>query len=123
MWVDWPDTAQVLQVRRARIIKGRKHVEVVYVICSVPMRHAAPAVVAAWIQGHWCTENAVRWVRDVTFDEDRHRLRIGVGPHVMATLRITAISLVRLAGWDRIATGLRHHARDSTRPINLLVTS
>lgn len=122
-WIDWPGAAQVLQVRRTRIIKGTKHVEVVYVICSVPMRDAGPAVVASWIQGHWLIENALHWVRDVTFDEDRHQLRVGAGPQVMASLRNTAISLLRLAGWDSIAAGLRHHGRDRARPIQLLVTA
>lgn len=122
-WIDWPGAAQVLQVRRTRIIKGRRHVEVVYVICSVAMSEAAPAVVAAWIQGHWQIENALHWVRDVTFDEDRHQLRTGTGPQVMATLRNTAISLLRLASWSSIAAGLRHHTRDSNRPIELLATS
>lgn len=122
-WSDWPGAAQVAQVRRTRIIKGRKHVEVVYVICSVPMTDAGPAVLAHWVQGHWQVENALHWVRDVTFDEDRHQLRIGAGPQVMATLRNTAISLLRLTGWSNIAAGLRHHARHSTRPIELLTTA
>ncbi|WP_158607735.1 ISAs1 family transposase [Flexivirga caeni] len=55
-WIDRPGAAQVAQVRRTRIIKGRKHVEVVYVVCSVPMSEASPAKIAAWIQGHWHIE-------------------------------------------------------------------
>ncbi|MGL4742797.1 MAG: ISAs1 family transposase [Dermatophilaceae bacterium] len=121
-WVDWPGAKQVLQIRRTRNINGRRHVEVVYAIYSVPMEHAQPRIVAAWIQGHWGIENALHWVRDVTFDEDRHQLRAGAGPHVMASLRNTAISLLRLTGWTTIAAGLRHHARDSRRPIALLAT-
>ena len=39
-WVDFPAAAQVLQVRRTRTIKGRKHVEVAYLICSLPMEQA-----------------------------------------------------------------------------------
>lgn len=119
-WVDFPGAAQVVQVRRTRIIKGRKHIEVVYVICSLSMTDAPPATIAAWVQGHWCIENKLHWVRDVVFDEDRHQLRSGRGPQVMATLRNTAISLLRLGGTPQIASGLRHHARDSTRPIELL---
>jgi len=122
-WVDFPAAAQVLQVRRTRIIKGRRHIEVVYVICSLPMTQAPPATIAAWIQGHWCIENKLHWVRDVTFDEDRHQLRTGHGPQVMATLRNTAISLIRLAGHNAIAASLRHHSRDSRRPINLLAST
>ena len=122
-WVDWPGAAQVLQVRRTRIVNGRKRVEVVYAVSSVPMDQAQPRVVAAWIQGHWGIENKLHWVRDVTFDEDRHQLRVGSGPQVMASLRNTGISLLRLAGWTSITAGIRHHARDSRLPINLIATS
>ncbi len=41
----------------------------------------------------------------------------------MATLRNTAISLLRLAGWTSIAAGLRHHSRDPHRPIDLITTA
>jgi hypothetical protein len=59
----------------------------------------------------------------VTFDEDRSRVRTGNGPHVMASLRNTAISLLRLNGATNIAAAGRHHAANSTRPINLVLTS
>jgi predicted transposase YbfD/YdcC len=122
-WVEFPGAAQVVQVRRTRTVKGRKHIEVVYVICSLPMTQAPPATIAAWIQGHWSIENRLHWVRDVVFDEDRHQLRIGHGPQIMATLRNTAISLHRLAGQTCIASALRHHSRDSRRPIELLTAA
>ena len=86
-WVDFPAAAQVVQVRRTRTIKSRKHVEVVYLICSLPMTDAQPEAIAAWIQGHWGIENRLHWVRDVIFDEDRHQLRTANGPEIMAALR------------------------------------
>ncbi len=122
-WLDFPGAAQVVQVRRTRILKGRKTTEVVYAICSLDMIAAPRASVATWLQGHWSIENALHWVRDVVFDEDRHQLRTGSGPQVMATLRNTAISLLRLAGHTRIAAGLRHHSRNPHRPIDLITTA
>ena len=122
-WIKFPGAAQIVQLRRTRTIKGRKRVEVVYAICSLDMIAAPKATVAAWIQGHWGIENRVHWVRDVTFDEDRHQLRTGNGPQVMATLRNTAISLLRLAGHTKIASALRHHGRLTSRPIDLLLNS
>ncbi len=119
-WVGFPGVTQVIQVRRTRTIKSRKHIEVVYAICSVSMTDAPPAKVAAGVQGHWGIENQLHWVRDVVFDEDRHQLRTGHGPQVMATLRNTAISLFRLAGHSNITATLRHHSRDSRRPIEIL---
>jgi len=122
-WIDFPGAAQIIQLRRTRTIKGRKTIEVVYAICSLDMIAAPPATVATWIRGHWAVENALHWVRDVVFDEDRHQLRTGNGPQVMATLRNTAISLLRLAGHTKIATALRHHGRSTSRPIELLLTA
>ena len=113
-WVGFPGAAQVVQVRRTRTVKGRRTTEVVYAICSLDMVAAPPPIVAAWLQVHWSIENALHWVRDVTLDEDRRQLRTDSGPQVMATLRNTAISLLRLAGHTRIATALRHHGRGAT---------
>ena len=121
-WVDFPAAAQVVQLRRTRTIKSRKHVEVVYLICSLPMTDAQPEVVAAWIQGHWGIENRLHWVRDVVFDEDRHQLRTGNGPQVMATLRNLAISLIRLfhGTGTSIASTTRSLSRQPKRAIRLL---
>ena len=62
------------------------------------------------LRGHWGIENKVHYVRDVTFDEDRSQVRTGSAPQVMATLRNTAISLLRLSGATSIAAALRFHA-------------
>ena len=61
-------------------------------------------------------------VRDVLFDEDRSSVRTGHAPRVMAILRSTAISVLRLAGTTTIAHATRHHARDANRPVQLLLT-
>jgi len=122
-WITFAGATQVAQVRRTTTRAGKKNVEIVYVITSADHLTAPPAVLASWIQGHWGIENRAHWVRDVTFDEDRSQIRTGAGPHVMATLRNTAISLLRLDGATNIAASLRHHAAAADRPINLLLTS
>ena len=87
------------------------------------MTDAKPGLVADWLRGHWHIENRLHWVRDVTYAEDHSQIRTRGGPQVMATLRNTAISLLRLDGHDNIAAAIRHHARDHQRPITLLLTS
>jgi hypothetical protein len=54
------------------------------------------------------------------WDEDRCRIRTGTGAETMATLRNTAISVLRLAGWKNIAAALRHHARHPDKIITAL---
>lgn len=121
-WVNFAGAAQIAQVRRTVTRDGKKTVEVVYLITSADHRAAPQAILARWIQGHWSIENRLHWVRDVTFDEDRSQVRTGNAPQVMATLRNTAISLLRLAGVTNIAKGLRHHARHPDAAITCLLT-
>lgn len=47
-------------------------------------------------------------------------LRTGTARRAMATLRNLAIGALRLTGNDNIATGLRKHSRDATRPLTTL---
>jgi predicted transposase YbfD/YdcC len=65
------------------------------------------------VRSHWLVENQVHWSLDVTFGEDRSRLRKDHGPSNLATLRRVTLSLLKahpskdslklkrkLAGWD-----------------------
>ena len=117
-WIEFHGAAQVAQLRRTVTTKGKKTVEVVYLITSD--RDADPAVLAAWVRGHWEIENKLHWVRDVTYQEDKSLVRTGNAPRVMASLRSLAISLLRLGGHTNIAAANRHHARDPQRTLKLL---
>jgi predicted transposase YbfD/YdcC len=50
---------------------------------------------AAGVRSHWGIENKVHWNLDVTFNEDRSRLRIGHGAKNMAVVRHFALNLLR----------------------------
>ena len=120
-WVGFAGAAQVAQLRRTVTVKGKKTVEVVYLITS---DHSAdPATLAAWVRGHWEIENRLHWVRDVTYQEDRSLVRTGNAPRVMASLRSLAISLLRIGRHSNIAAANRHHARDPQRTLQLLQTA
>ena len=116
-WIDFEGAAQVAQLRRTVTKKGKKTVEVVYLITS---SNADPETLAAWVRGHWEIENRLHWVRDVTYQEDSSLVRTGNAPRVMATLRSLAISILRLDGHKNIAAANRHHARDPQRTLKLL---
>ena len=120
-WIEFAGAAQVAQVRRTVTKKGKKTVEVVYLITSA--RDASPATLAAWIRGHWEIENKLHWVRDVTYQEDKSLVRTASAPRVMASLRNLAIGLLRLDGHSNIAAANRHHARDPQRTLRLLQTA
>jgi predicted transposase YbfD/YdcC len=72
------DVLAVAQVRCTVTKKGKKTVEVVYLITSD--RDADPVALAAWVRGHWEIENQLHWVRDVTYQEDKSLVRTGNAP-------------------------------------------
>ena len=120
-WIGFHGAAQVAQLRRTVTKKGKKTVEVVYLVTSD--RSVGPETLAAWVRGHWHIENKLHWVRDVTYQEDKSLVRTGNAPRVMATLRSVAISVLRLDGNSNIAAANRHHARDPQRTLTLLQTA
>jgi predicted transposase YbfD/YdcC len=85
-WTGFEGAAQVAQLRRTVTKKGKKTVEVVYLITSD--RQAGPETLAAWVRGHWEIENKLHWVRDVTYQEDKSLVRTGNAPRVMAALPV-----------------------------------
>jgi predicted transposase YbfD/YdcC len=115
----FPHAAQAIKiVRRRRALGSRKWTTVtVYAITSLTALQADPVLLARWLRGHWAIE-ALHWVRDVTFDEDRSQVRTSNGPQVMAALRNFVITALRLAGYTNIAAALRRHAREPHRPLN-----
>ncbi len=121
-WIDFPGAAQVAQLRRTVTKAGHRTVEVVYLITSADYKTATPATLAAWVQGHWGIENRLHWVRDKTYGEDESQVRTGQAPRIMATCRNIALSLLRMAGWDNIAAGLRHHAARPAQARALVLT-
>jgi predicted transposase YbfD/YdcC len=114
----FPHAAQAIKlVRRRRALGSRKWTTVtVYAITSLTAAQADPVLLARWLRGHWAIE-ALHWVRDVSFDEDRSQIRTSNGPQIMAALRNLVITALRLAGVTNIAAALRHHARDPHRPL------
>ena len=102
----FPHAAQVAKVRRTRTTKTGTTWEEVYVLTNHP--DATYQQVAAWTRQHWAIENQVHWVRDTLWDEDRSQVRTGTAPRVMATLRNTALSLLRLSDVDEITRTTRY---------------
>lgn len=59
------------------------------------------------IRGYWGIENKVHYVRDVTFGEDKSRVRTAFLPHLLAIARNLAINLYRDAGFSNMAQAKR----------------
>jgi hypothetical protein len=112
--VDFPFAHQIFQIQRTftNIAKNTSSTELVCGITSLTAEKAAPARLLEYNRGHWAIENKVHYVRDVTMDEDKSRVRKGNGPRVMATLRNLTLALLRAAGITNIAEKLQILAFD-----------
>jgi hypothetical protein len=121
-YLEFPYAAQVFRLERHRLelTHNKTDHEVVFGVTSLAPAQADPAHLLALNRHHWGIENKLHYVRDVTFDEDRSRVRKNAGPHVMASLRNLAISLLRMAGADNIAAALRACGRREHRALRLL---
>lgn len=119
--LDFPHAAQAVRIRRRRYNSAtdRWSTVTVYAITSLTATQACPAELADWLRGHWAIE-VLHHVRDTTYREDAGRLRTGNAPRALATLRNTAISLLRLNGITSIAPTLRRNGRDPYRSLQIL---
>lgn len=108
-YIHFPYARQVFQIERVRKLSGKAESrEIAHGITSLTAAKGAPSRILALARGHWSIENRLHWVRDVTFDEDRSRVRKGAAAQTMATFRNIAIGLLRLAGARNIAAALRY---------------
>lgn len=119
-YVDWPYLAQVFELRRTWKQNGATKQAVQFGITSLPHDVADAERLLALKRGHWSIENQLHYVKDVTLREDHSLIRQGAGPHVMAALRNTAISLLRRAGYRTIASRLRYHSHHPEAALALL---
>lgn len=94
----WKDLNCIIEIESIRMQGGAESVEKRYYLSSVS---GDPKTIAHAIRSHWSIENALHWVLDVTFNEDKSRIRKRNGPENMAIVRHTALNLLRNNGDDK----------------------
>ena len=71
-------------VYRERELRDKDSHEVVFSISSLPV---SVTRLAKHLRGHWGIENSLHWSLDVTFGEDKSRIRRGNAPEIAGVLR------------------------------------
>jgi hypothetical protein len=117
---DWPGLERVCRIERAGIIGGEETREVVYAVTSLARERADAARLLELSRAHWGIENRLHCVRDVTFEEDRCRVRSGSGPQVFAAIRNTVITMLRRLGFTNMAEGIEHFGEERTEAVKLV---
>ena len=95
---NWPGVTAICRIERIREHADRCSREVVYAITSLPIGKLDPAALLQLSRDHWAIENRLFHVRDVTFGEDRCRVRSGSAPQALADIRCAALNLIRRSG-------------------------
>jgi predicted transposase YbfD/YdcC len=118
----WPGITHVAELTRTRTKKGKTTVEVVYLMSILPSGRPAPQRLLELSRGHWSIENSLHYVRDVTFAEDRSRIRTGHAPQILAACRNLAITLIHRSGSSHIAASRRFFSYHPRRAFDLLLS-
>lgn len=116
----WPGLEQVCRIERVRIIGDDETREVVYAVTSLARAKADAEKLLELSRNHWGIENRLHCVRDVTFDEDRCRVRSGSGPQVFAAIRNAIITVLRRLGFTNMQAGIEHFAEERAQAVRII---
>jgi predicted transposase YbfD/YdcC len=122
--IDFPHAQQVGCIRRdVFALDGiRTSREYAWIVTSILAADLTAANLNDHVRAHWGIENKSHYVRDTTWREDAHRVKAGNAPHVMATLRNAAASLLRLCGHQHIRKTTEWICRNPLRTLSMLIT-
>lgn len=109
---EWKGLNSIAYVDYLRTEKGKTTLERRYFISSLNAQYHK--LIAKAIRKHWCIENQLHWVLDVSFNEDASRIRKDNAPENLAIIRHIALNLLKQektlkvgvknkrknAGWD-----------------------
>ena len=121
-YTGFPGVQQAFCLTRKRVCKktGEIQQETVYGMTDLSRKLVGPSDLLTIVRSHWHIENKSHHVRDVTFDEDRSRVRCGNIPQLMASLRNVCIGLMRVAERQNIAATCRQFAAQPDKALRLL---
>ena len=89
---EWEGLRSVAMVEAGRFIGDKLSVETRYYISSLP---SDAKLLNEAVRSHWGVENSLHWALDVTFQEDRSRIRKGDAPENFGLLRRLALCLLK----------------------------
>lgn len=91
---DWPGLRSLVVVESTRRMNGHTSCERHYYISSLSKRVRAQRM-AGYVRGHWSVENNLHWQLDISFNEDRRRIRKDHGAENFSRLCRMALNLLK----------------------------
>ena len=105
----FPYIEQIFKIHRIRTnLDGElMSEETVFGITSATKNKLSAENLMAAVRGHWSIENSGNYVKDVTMNEDRCRIRLPGNVQAMSLMRNLTINVLRILGFTNIAEGIR----------------
>jgi predicted transposase YbfD/YdcC len=124
-YLEWPSLAQVFEITRETIIcnTGQIRTETVYGMTSHSVEKADAERLLELNRTHWGIENGLHYRRDVTFGEDRCRIKSRAAAEALAVFNNLAIGLIRHGGWTNAAQARRHYDAKIGEALRLILGS
>jgi predicted transposase YbfD/YdcC len=113
----WLGLQSIVMVERTRHLWNKVTHEVHFYLSSLP---AEAHVLGNAIRTHWGIENQVHWTLDVTFNEDKCRIRSGHAPRNFALLRRMGLNALNLE--KSLTRSLRQKSKRASMNNNYMMT-
>lgn len=109
---NFPYIQQVFPLERTTTLVKTSEMrhETIVGLTSRSRKQAPPQALLDAVRQQWTIENKVHWTRDVTWQEDKSRVRTGAAPRILASFRNAVLSGLDLKNKKRIASQLRAFA-------------
>jgi predicted transposase YbfD/YdcC len=120
---DWPYLGQVFKLERKvlHLSTGKETFEVAYGVTSLSAAQASPKQLLRLTRRHWAIENELHYPRDVTFNEDRCRLKIGHAARSMAIINNLVIGLIKQLDFQYMPQARRFFNAHSDAALDLVL--
>ena len=124
-YLAWPGLAQVFEIKRERYLcrTGETTTETVYGLTSHSRQRASAACLLQLNRAHWGIENGLHYRRDVTFGEDRCRIKSQTAAEALAVFNNVAIRLIAQAGWTNAAQARRYYDGNIGKALRLILSA
>ena len=113
----WLGLQSIVMVARTRHLWNKVTHEVQFYLSSLP---ADAHVLGNAIRTHWGIENQVHWTLDLTFSEDKCRIRSGSAPRNFALLRRMALNALNRE--KTLSRSLRQKSRRASMNNDYMIT-
>ncbi|WP_204106362.1 MULTISPECIES: ISAs1 family transposase [Spirulina sp. CCY15215] len=118
----WQNLATIIRVERERKLWNKTSHEICFYISSLEVDAQE---FATKIRSHWGIENTLHWTLDVTFSEDKSRIRRDHAAENFAILRRLAVNLINQEKTLKSSTKMKRYraALDNNYLLKILSTS